>query len=206
MSEWIRRGPELRAFTSPDLPRSRLTGEDLPRAVIPIAFRNDYVSRELIATGQLADPWPGAAAQAGDPMLGGRQLLAMMLGTTRTDPQTLDAEVTAAVQRRAAGQQWDYVVAFAETAGGLGLRAVVPVLCDLLPSCPDPVPIIDTLALLGGSEAVPALVGRLGGEASRRCLYAIYAIGTPEAHRTLADIANGQEWPDELRQLARQLA
>jgi len=54
----MRTGPGPRTHLSPSAARSRSTGEDLPLTVIPLTYRNDAMSRALIAAGKLESPWP----------------------------------------------------------------------------------------------------------------------------------------------------
>lgn len=57
LAEWMRKGPGPRKLLRPTAARSRSTGEPLPLSVIPLAYRNDAVSRMLIAAGIIKSPW-----------------------------------------------------------------------------------------------------------------------------------------------------
>jgi hypothetical protein len=57
LEEWINRGPGPRLFVRPVSARNKLTGEPLPLDVIPIQYRNDRQSIEMIVSGQISDPW-----------------------------------------------------------------------------------------------------------------------------------------------------
>jgi hypothetical protein len=57
LEEWIIRGPGPRLFLRPVSVKNKSTGEPLPLEVIPIQYRNDRQSIEMIVSGQLSDPW-----------------------------------------------------------------------------------------------------------------------------------------------------
>jgi hypothetical protein len=238
LSEWMRTGPGSRPFVRPVRARSRRRGEELPLAVIPIAFRNTHTSRALIAAGQMDAPWPAAVvAPAGeresDPELLDRVLLAELfdqmpyersqvnvndqaIGGTRTNRQVLETEAPAALRDLASAKLWDDFDAVVAVAADLGLCSIVPMLGEVLESEEyprDPTFLIDTLAMLGTPEAVHTLVDQLARSvtsgasdvASRRCLYALYGVGAPEARRALLDIAEGA-WPMDIRRGAQYLS
>ena len=56
LAEWIERGPGPRPLVRPVAARSAATGEELPLTVIPLRYRNDAESRQLIAAGRLDPP------------------------------------------------------------------------------------------------------------------------------------------------------
>ena len=58
LTQWMASGPGRRPLVRPIAARSRLTGEKLPLTVIPLAYRNDEESRDLIAQGLIDSPWP----------------------------------------------------------------------------------------------------------------------------------------------------
>jgi hypothetical protein len=62
LTQWMRVGPGPRRFVRPSSARSRSTGQTLPLTVIPLAYRNDRISRALIAAGKIRSPWPTDAA------------------------------------------------------------------------------------------------------------------------------------------------
>jgi hypothetical protein len=57
LEEWIIQGPGPRLFVRPISAKNKATGEPLPLDVIPIQYRNDRQSIELIVNGQVPDPW-----------------------------------------------------------------------------------------------------------------------------------------------------
>jgi hypothetical protein len=57
LHEWMLSGPGLRQRVRPIAARSRLSGETLPLAVIPVPYRNDRRSRALIEAGEIESPW-----------------------------------------------------------------------------------------------------------------------------------------------------
>ncbi|HTP07217.1 MAG TPA: hypothetical protein VMP08_03145 [Anaerolineae bacterium] len=57
LEEWIIQGPGPRLFVRPVSARNSSTREPLPLEVIPIQYRNDKQSIEMIVNGQIADPW-----------------------------------------------------------------------------------------------------------------------------------------------------
>jgi hypothetical protein len=237
LSEWIRIGPGTRPFVRPVRARCRRSGEELPLAVIPMAFRNDHTSRALIASGQIDAPWSRLAAapasgEESDPEFLDRVLLAELLeqilgepgfvsvenrvGATRTDRLVLEDTAPAVLRRLASEGLWDDFDGIAQVAADLGLPSIATVLCEVLESEVYPrVPVffIDTLAQLGTPGAVPALVDQLARFVdsgtdpvhSRRCLYALYGLGTSEARRALSGIALGK-WPSDVRKVAQYLS
>ncbi|MFF5229382.1 hypothetical protein [Dactylosporangium sp. NPDC000521] len=59
LTEWMVSGPGPRNVR-PVAARSRSTGAPLALTVIPLAYRNDRVSRALIAAGKIESPWRAA--------------------------------------------------------------------------------------------------------------------------------------------------
>lgn len=57
LTEWIARGPGPRRLVRPIAAKSRSTGESLPLTVIPLRYRNDKESRDMIANGTIEAPW-----------------------------------------------------------------------------------------------------------------------------------------------------
>ena len=57
LDTWIARGPGPRPLVRPVSARSKGSGERLPLSVIPLQYRNNGLSRTLIAMGLLRDPW-----------------------------------------------------------------------------------------------------------------------------------------------------
>ena len=55
---WMERGPGPRRFVHPFEPFDKVTKEKLPHWVIPLEYRNNRLSRWLIARGRLVNPWP----------------------------------------------------------------------------------------------------------------------------------------------------
>jgi hypothetical protein len=58
LAEWMRVGPGPRELVRPIAARSAATGQPLPLSVVPLAYRNDRLSRTLIRLGLLKNPWP----------------------------------------------------------------------------------------------------------------------------------------------------
>jgi hypothetical protein len=54
---WIAQGPGPRPLVRPVSARSKRSGQKLSLSVIPLQYRNNGVSRALIAMGLLRDPW-----------------------------------------------------------------------------------------------------------------------------------------------------
>jgi hypothetical protein len=57
LGTWIERGPGPRLLVRPQSVRSKSSAAKLPINVIPLRYRNDEVSRRLIADGLIAEPW-----------------------------------------------------------------------------------------------------------------------------------------------------
>jgi hypothetical protein len=57
LEEWISTGPGERPLIQPIAAKSKESGRPLPLSVIPLQFRNNRLSRALIALGVLRDPW-----------------------------------------------------------------------------------------------------------------------------------------------------
>lgn len=57
LAEWIRIGPGPRPFVHPVAARHARAGADLPMEVIPVRYRNDQETRELIERGVIENPW-----------------------------------------------------------------------------------------------------------------------------------------------------
>jgi hypothetical protein len=57
LEEWMTTGPGPRLLVRPIAAKDRKTGERLPLDVIPLEYRNDEQSIELIVRGDLTDPW-----------------------------------------------------------------------------------------------------------------------------------------------------
>jgi hypothetical protein len=60
LAVWIATGPGPRPGVRPIRARSRSTGQPLPLSVIPLRYRNNWLSRLAIRHGLLDDPWPPA--------------------------------------------------------------------------------------------------------------------------------------------------
>jgi hypothetical protein len=61
LAVWIATGPGLRPFVRPVRARSRSSGRPVPlMGVVPLRYRNDEQSRQVIHDGLLDDPWPVA--------------------------------------------------------------------------------------------------------------------------------------------------
>lgn len=60
LEEWIAKGPGERALLRPVAAKSRKTGRILSTSVIPLRYRNSILSRALIASKLLPDPWKQA--------------------------------------------------------------------------------------------------------------------------------------------------
>ena len=57
LEEWIIQGPGPRLLARPVSAKNKAAGESLPLDVIPIQYRNDKQSIEMIVNGQVPDPW-----------------------------------------------------------------------------------------------------------------------------------------------------
>jgi hypothetical protein len=57
LEEWIEAGPGLRTGRTPDKVYCEEDGSELPHSIIPLQFRNDYLSKFLIAIGFIEYPW-----------------------------------------------------------------------------------------------------------------------------------------------------
>jgi len=57
LEEWISIGPGARPLVRPVEAKKKDSGESLPLSVIPLRYRNNRLSRALIALGVLNDPW-----------------------------------------------------------------------------------------------------------------------------------------------------
>lgn len=59
MLEWMRLGPGIhRPGIRPTEARHAVTGERLPLSVLPLRYRNTWLSNWLISMGLLENPWP----------------------------------------------------------------------------------------------------------------------------------------------------
>ncbi len=65
LDEWIRIGPGPRKFLRPSSAYDKNSGKRLPIRVIPLRYRNNFVSRFLIRLGILSDPWSCSGADHG---------------------------------------------------------------------------------------------------------------------------------------------
>ncbi len=57
LKEWIRTGLGPRSFVSPSGAKHIGTGKELPLSIIPLKYRNNFLSRFLISLGILKNPW-----------------------------------------------------------------------------------------------------------------------------------------------------
>jgi hypothetical protein len=57
LEEWISTGPGERPLVRPVEAKRKDSGQPLPLSVIPLQYRNNRLSRALIALGVLEDPW-----------------------------------------------------------------------------------------------------------------------------------------------------
>jgi len=57
LDEWILKGPGERDVLRPIAARCKKTGKPLPLHTIPLRYRNNSLSRVLIAMGFLSKPW-----------------------------------------------------------------------------------------------------------------------------------------------------
>ncbi|XYH96871.1 hypothetical protein ACMHYB_55375 [Sorangium sp. So ce1128] len=59
---WMERGPGPRPLVRPIAAKHAKTKQPLPLSVVPMQYRNDTESRDLIARGVIADPWKKTSA------------------------------------------------------------------------------------------------------------------------------------------------
>jgi hypothetical protein len=196
LTQWMAKGPGPRHKVRPQAARSRSTGETLPLAVIPFAYRNDRVSRALIAAGRVEPPWPGTDR-------------AELSGPRPFDGQVPDREPETApliVRRLAAEARWEEFEAFVEQASAADIG---PVLCEVLDSDanpPRPGPIVQALGRLEYGDAADTLERLLARFVfadndltnARLCLRTLRTIGKADR---LPLIAWG-DWPDPIPQWA----
>ncbi len=57
LEEWMSTGPGPRPLLRPAAAKEKGTNRPLPMSVIPLRYRNNRVSRSLIALGVLPNPW-----------------------------------------------------------------------------------------------------------------------------------------------------
>jgi hypothetical protein len=57
LDDWMETGPGYRPLLRPVGARDRRTGKPLPLSVIPLRYRNNFLSRLLIALGLMKNPW-----------------------------------------------------------------------------------------------------------------------------------------------------
>src|SRR5262245_45825033 len=57
LADWMRIGPGPRPLLRPAAAKHAATGELLPLAVVPLQYRNNYLSRALIHVGVMTNPW-----------------------------------------------------------------------------------------------------------------------------------------------------
>jgi hypothetical protein len=196
-TQWMAKGPGPRHGIRPQSARSRSTGDALPLTVIPLAYRNDRVSRALIAAGRIEPPWPGTDHVE-------------LSGPRHFEELVPDSHAAAAkVRRLAAEARWDEFDAFVELASTTGIADIGPVLCEVLESDanpPRPGNIVQALGRLRYGDAAETLERLLGRFVfadndltnARLCLRTLRTIGKAER---LPIIAWG-DWPDPIPQWA----
>jgi hypothetical protein len=57
LEQWKEQGPGDRPFVRPIAAKERESQKPLPLSVIPLQYRNNGLSRMLIRSGLLTDPW-----------------------------------------------------------------------------------------------------------------------------------------------------
>ena len=57
LEEWILKGPGERNHLRPVAAKCKKTGKHLPLHIIPLRYRNNSLSRVLVAMGFLSNPW-----------------------------------------------------------------------------------------------------------------------------------------------------
>ncbi|KPL87058.1 hypothetical protein [Herpetosiphon geysericola] len=58
LTEWMRIGPSSRPLLRPRAAYDQRTGASLPLSVIPLQYRNTFLSRLLVRLKVLPTPWP----------------------------------------------------------------------------------------------------------------------------------------------------
>lgn len=61
---WMKEGPGPRAGVRPTRAVHRVTGENIGLEMVPLAYRNNALSRMLIRLHILKDPWPHVVQRA----------------------------------------------------------------------------------------------------------------------------------------------
>ena len=68
LTEWMKIGPGIRWGIGPHKAVNSYTGQDIPFSLVPVAYRNNYISHILISLGILDYPWADNAQKFNIPV------------------------------------------------------------------------------------------------------------------------------------------